>query len=59
VEELYCPNLTCFVYDYIFKGLNQPMIGVFTVPIGDLMNKLKAERKKETDKIEEINTQLN
>lgn len=33
-DKLYCPTLSCTVYDYIFKGWNQPIIGVFTLPIG-------------------------
>lgn len=58
-DPLYCPKLTSFVYDYIFKGFNQPMIGVFTIPIGQFMLDLKAERKRETKEIENINVKLN
>jgi hypothetical protein len=47
-KDLYCPKLSCAVYDYIFKGWNQPMIGVFTLDVGKLMNDLKAEREEET-----------
>jgi hypothetical protein len=47
-DPLYCPKLACAVYDYIFKGFNQPLIGVFTVPIGKLMLDLKEERRVET-----------
>jgi hypothetical protein len=43
-DPLYCPKLTCAVYDYIFKGYNQPMIGVFTIPIGDIMLDIIKER---------------
>ena len=39
-DPLYSPNLSCAVFDYILKGWNQPIIGVFTVPIGDLMRKI-------------------
>jgi len=45
---LYCPRLSSTVYDYIFRGWNQPMIGVFTMPIGEYMLALKAERQRET-----------
>lgn len=41
IDSLYCPKLTCACYDFIFKGLNQPMIGIFTVPIGDIMQQQK------------------
>ena len=37
-ESLYCPSLTCGVYDYIFKGISQPLIGNFVIPIGDLQH---------------------
>ena len=53
-DPLYCPMLSCMVYDYIFKGWNQPMIGVFSVPIGDLMRSLKEERERETQIIQDI-----
>ena len=42
------------VYDYIFKGWNQPMIGAFVVPIGKLMLELQSERQQELQKISEI-----
>jgi hypothetical protein len=47
-DPLYCPKLGCAVYDYIYKGWNQPMIGVFTLPIGQLMLDLIEERQEET-----------
>jgi hypothetical protein len=37
VEELFCPSLTCEVFDYIFLGLSQPLIGSFTIPIGEII----------------------
>ena len=36
-DPLYCPSLSCAVYDYIFKGLSQPILGNFIIPIGDLL----------------------
>ena len=54
IEPLYCPKLTCFVYDNIFMGASQALIGVFTLPIGDLMVQLKEERKIELDAIQNI-----
>ena len=53
-DILYCPKLTCAVFDYIFKGWNQPMIGVFTLPIGDLMLQLKKARSDDIEKIETV-----
>ena len=34
VNKLYCPKLSCEVFDYICMGLNQPLIGNFTIDIG-------------------------
>ena len=44
VEELYCPSLSCDVYDYVFMGLNQPLVGTFSIPVGKL--KTKQEQKR-------------
>jgi len=46
-QILYCPTLTCQVYDYILRGFNQPLIGVFTIPIGELMHELIQKRSDE------------
>ncbi len=53
-DPLYCPKLTCTVYDYVFKGWNQPIIGNFTLPIGELMQDLIRERQEETKIMEDI-----
>ena len=37
-DPLYCPSLTCGVYDYIFKGNSQPLVGNFVIPIGNLQH---------------------
>jgi len=44
-EELYCPSLACDVYDYVYMGLSQPLIGTFSIPVGQL--KTKAEKNRE------------
>lgn len=46
-EELFCPRLSCQVYDTVFAGFSQPIIGNFTIPIGELMLSLKQERTSE------------
>lgn len=35
-DKIFAPALTCIVYDYLFKGLSQPQIGVFTINLADL-----------------------
>jgi hypothetical protein len=32
-------------------GMNQPLIGTFTIPIGDLIQSIKKEREEETKAI--------
>lgn len=38
VNPLFCPKLQCDVYDYVYKGLVQPLLGTFTLSIGDIMH---------------------
>lgn len=33
-NSLYCPSLSCEVFDYICKGASQPKVGTFTIDIG-------------------------
>ena len=58
VDPLYSPSLTCFVFDHIYKGWSQPQIGTFKLPLGDIMLDLQEERDEETNKIEDINIEL-
>lgn len=48
VKDLFCPRLACGVFDNIAMGLSQPLIGNFTIPVGDLMRALLKERREET-----------
>ena len=57
-ETLFCPRMSCQVYDQIFKGWSQPIIGNFTIPVGDLMHELAEERKTETAAIEKVVNKL-
>ena len=57
-DSLFCPNMMCTVYDNIYSGLVQPVIGVFTLPIGKLMDDLYIENEKELNKINEICDEL-
>ena len=52
IDELYCPRLSCQVYDQVFAGFSQPIIGNFTIPIGELMHELAKERKTEIAQLE-------
>jgi len=37
VNHLFAPAMSCRVYDKVFKGFGGQLIGVFTIPIGDIM----------------------
>lgn len=54
VDKLFQPRLLCSVHDYIFKGFNQPLLGTFIIPVGDLIDKLAEERDRETRAIQRI-----
>jgi len=54
IDTLFCPRLSCQVYDNIFAGFSQPMIGQFTIPVGDLYIELRDERNRETRALEKV-----
>jgi hypothetical protein len=33
-DDLFCPKMSCSVFDSVVMGLSQPLIGTFTIPIG-------------------------
>jgi hypothetical protein len=51
-DDLFCPKMSCSVFDSVVMGLSQPLIGTFTIPIGRLMHDLAAERLSETEALE-------
>ena len=53
-DPLYCPSLTCGVYDYIFKGISQPLIGNFVIDIGKLQHLQDDEFQAEDERTLEI-----
>ena len=36
-DHLFAPRMSCRVYDKVFKGMSGQLIGVFTIPTGDIM----------------------
>lgn len=62
INKLFCPTLTCTVYDNLFKGLSQPLIGSFAIHIGEIYHKNRKKTKRhplETDtKIDSENTSI-
>ena len=53
-DILFCPRMSCSVFDNIAMGLSQPLIGTFVIPIGDLMLALADERRDETEALEKV-----
>jgi len=53
-DPLYCPSLTCGVYDYIFKGISQPLIGNFVINIGSIQQQRIRDNADQKKKIQEI-----
>jgi len=46
VDPLFCPTLSCGVYDYLFMGMSQPLIGTFTIDLGEHFHNKKAVKAK-------------
>jgi len=53
-DELFCPKMSCSVFDSVVMGFSQPLIGTFTIPIGKLMHDLARERISETEALEAV-----
>jgi len=58
VKELYCPSLSCTVYDQVFLGFSQPVVGTFTIPLGEIMQNCWKERKEILTTADHIITNL-
>lgn len=54
VNPLFCPKLQCDVFDYVYKGLVQPLLGTFTLPIGDIMHQIRQDREAELEESEQV-----
>jgi hypothetical protein len=37
-DPKYSPSMACRVYDKIFTGFDGQILGVFTIPIGEIMH---------------------
>lgn len=55
---LFCPKLSCDVYDYVFKGLSQPLLGTFSIPIGPILEQTLEDQKTEVEHSEYIIKEL-
>ena len=57
-DGLYCPKLSCDVYDYVFRGFNQPLLGTFAIPIGKILEETVQKQKDEIVQSEYIIKEL-
>jgi len=55
---LFCPKLSSDVYDYVFKGLSQPLLGTFSIPIGPILESTYLHQKAELEESENIIKEL-
>jgi hypothetical protein len=53
-DLLFCPRMTCTVYDSVVMGVRQPILGTFIVALGQLMLDLQAERASETKDLRDV-----
>eukprot|EP00358_Blepharisma_japonicum_P000350 CAMPEP_0202954358 /NCGR_PEP_ID=MMETSP1395-20130829/50744_1 /ASSEMBLY_ACC=CAM_ASM_000871 /TAXON_ID=5961 /ORGANISM="Blepharisma japonicum, Strain Stock R1072" /LENGTH=564 /DNA_ID=CAMNT_0049669833 /DNA_START=548 /DNA_END=2243 /DNA_ORIENTATION=- len=53
-DPLYCPTLTCTVHDNLFAGLYQPLIGTFSLYLGDIIQKSKISVKSVKTEVEKV-----
>lgn len=57
ISALYCPKLSCEVFDNVCRGLKQPKIGTFTIDIGPIQHKTlqaRADLLKQADRLLEL-----
>lgn len=54
VNPLFCPKLACDVYDYVYKGLMQPLLGTFSISIGEMMQEQTRDRERQLKESEDI-----
>lgn len=59
MNPLFCPKLQCDVFDYVYKGLVQPLLGTFTISIGDIMHKENTKRELYLKESENLMIMLN
>ena len=58
VNPLFAPSMSCRVYDKVFKGMSGQLIGVFTIPIGDIMQSQAKEYEENLAALDHIIKQL-
>jgi len=58
-NEEYCPRMTCTAYDKLyFEGMTQPILGSFTLKLGDILGETRAADKLALDEFGELRERL-
>ena len=58
VNHLFAPSMSCRVYDKVFKGLSGQLVGVFVIPIGEIMQSQEAEYNDNLKSLDSVISQL-
>jgi len=51
-NSLFCPKLTCYVYDYVYSlgwSGSQPLIGTFSINLGTILDETLKMQKEDID----------
>jgi len=58
VDPDFCPDMSASVFDQVFRGLSQPLIGNFSIPLGDYIRKTQKELDKKIETLAKLNETL-
>lgn len=53
-DYLFAPRMSCRVYDKVFKGMSGQLIGVFTIPTGEIMYNQNKEYNENCEALDKI-----
>lgn len=53
-DEIFCPSLSCEVFDFVCKGLSQPKLGTFTIDLAKILR----ERREHVEELHKAGLQL-
>lgn len=60
-NSLFCPKLTCYVYDYVYSlgwSGSQPLIGTFSINLGTILDETLKIQKEKIDEANSIKKAL-
>lgn len=57
-DPLFCPSLSCNVYDYLLSGMSQPILGNFTIDLTTALNRSNSFQLKKIKRRTELDPPL-